>query len=89
MTDEFKKTRDEMAIELNNSIYRLEPWIEPPDFDECFKKGWDACHDEILNSAEMKGLMDWLDDNMAPDCDCRQCVLFAAFKARFNVGVGE
>lgn len=40
--NQLEKIREEGAIELMNSIYRLEPWKEPPDFDECFKNGFDA-----------------------------------------------
>lgn len=37
----FAERRDEAALELNNSIFRLELWMEPPDFDKCFIQGAD------------------------------------------------
>lgn len=45
--------RDELAHEYMNSIFRLEPWQEPPDFDECFKHGYDAGFAEAQEQAKV------------------------------------
>lgn len=50
--------RDELAHEYINSIFRLEPWQEPPDFDECFKHGYDAAMAEA--DERVKGLIEAL-----------------------------
>lgn len=51
-----KSKRDELAHEYMNSIFRLEPYQEPPDFDECFKAGYDAA------MAEAKVLVEALEE---------------------------
>jgi len=48
-----KSKRDELAHEYMNSIFRLEPYQEPPDFDECFKHGYSAGYAEAQEQAKV------------------------------------
>ena len=82
------------ANDFNKTLDEDIDWVREKRRMHNFKKGWDACHDEILNSAEMKGLIEALkvyadpketDANMGNGSAEKA---LAAFKARFNVGVG-
>ena len=87
MTDEFKKARDEAAQA------RINKMITGCEFSslDTFYAGWDACHDEILNSAEMKGLVEAL-DKMPHARDCQywvHCTCEKSVLAKIKTLIGE
>lgn len=55
-----EKLKEKIANDFMNSIFRLEPWKDPPDYDECFNYGFEAAsaeYEKII--AELEGALEW------------------------------
>jgi len=91
MTDEFKKARDEKASDYQSVSDDVSAG-QGGYVERAYIDGWDACSDEILNSAEMKAIFERMETfaNMPEGYNSKDTrARIAAFKARFNVGVGD